>query len=121
MLNPSLNNPTNLDQVFQALADPTRRAIIERLKRGPASVSELAQPFSMSLSAVVQHIQLLEASGLIESEKLGRVRTCRLDRAKLDAALTWIELGRGGANDPPDPQTDTLTEQPVRQGVFCLD
>ncbi|HEX5333958.1 MAG TPA: metalloregulator ArsR/SmtB family transcription factor [Cellulomonas sp.] len=76
--------------MFQALADPSRRSMVERLSRGPASVSELALPFSMSLPAVVQHLQVLEASGLVRSEKIGRVRTCRLEPTSLDAAQHWI-------------------------------
>lgn len=80
--------------MFQALADPSRRAIVERLCRGPASVSELAAPFSMSLPAVVQHLQVLEASGLVQSEKTGRVRTCRIEPAALRAAETWIHERR---------------------------
>ena len=83
-----------LDQTFQALADPTRRAMIERLGRGPASVTELAQPFAMSLPAVVQHLQLLEASGLVRSEKVGRVRTCRLEPAAISLAEQWINQRR---------------------------
>ena len=67
--------------MFQALADPTRRVMVERLSRGPASVSELAEPLAMSLPAVVQHLQVLEASGLVRSEKVGRVRTCRIEPA----------------------------------------
>ena len=73
-----LNESARLDLAFQALADPTRRRIVARLSRGPASVSELARPFSMSLPAVMQHLQLLEASGLVTSQKTGRVRTCRI-------------------------------------------
>jgi DNA-binding transcriptional ArsR family regulator len=79
-----------LDRVFQALADPTRRVMVERLSRGPASVSELAEPFEMSLPSIVQHLQVLEASGLIRSEKVGRVRTCRIDEATLGSAGRWI-------------------------------
>lgn len=79
-----------LDLVFQALADPSRRAMVERLTRGPASVSELAKPFTMSLPAVVQHLQVLEASGLVRSEKVGRVRTCRIEPATLRAVERWI-------------------------------
>lgn len=85
-----LNQQPNLDLMFQALADPTRRGIVERLSRGPASVSELAQPFSMSLPAVVQHLQMLEASGLVRSEKVGRVRTCRIEPEALSMAEKWI-------------------------------
>jgi len=79
-----------LDRVFQALADPARRHMVDRLSRGPASVSELARPLAMSLPAVVQHLQVLEASGLVQSEKTGRVRTCRIDPAALRTAEGWI-------------------------------
>ncbi len=73
-----LNQSDSLDPLFHALADPTRRAIVERLSRGSASVSELAQPFAMSLPAVIQHLQVLETSSLVRSEKVGRIRTCRI-------------------------------------------
>lgn len=86
-----LNSAPQLDVVFQALSDPTRRAIVERLGRGPASVSQLAQPFSMSLPAVLQHVAVLEASGLVRSEKIGRVRTCRIQDQALSTAATWIQ------------------------------
>src|SRR3954451_11376148 len=79
-----------LDLVFQALADPTRRQIVERLCRGPASVSQLAQPFQMTLPAVVQHLQVLEASGLVRSEKIGRTRTCHIETSALRTAERWI-------------------------------
>ena len=85
-----LKHEVSLDRVFQALADPTRRAIVERLVRGPASVSQLAEPFPMSLPAVVQHLQVLESSGLVCSEKVGRVRTCCIDTAALRQAEQWI-------------------------------
>jgi DNA-binding transcriptional ArsR family regulator len=85
-----LNQSPSLDLMFQALADPTRRLMVERLSRGPASVSELAQPFAMSLPAVVQHLQVLEASGLVRSEKVGRVRTCTIDSGALSLAEKWI-------------------------------
>jgi len=85
-----LNNSPSLDRAFQALADPARRGMLARLSRGPASVSELAQPFSMSLPAVLQHLQALEASGLIATEKSGRVRTCRIEPGALSAAERWI-------------------------------
>jgi DNA-binding transcriptional ArsR family regulator len=83
-----------LDRVFQALADPARRGMVERLSRGPASVSELAQPLDMSLSAVVQHLRVLEESGLVRSRKLGRVRTCRIEPAALRTAEQWIARRR---------------------------
>lgn len=76
--------------MYAALADGTRRRMVDRLSRGPASVSELAAPLAMSLPAVLQHLQVLEASGLIRSEKAGRVRTCRLEPAALQAAEQWI-------------------------------
>ena len=83
-------NDLNLDRTFQALADPVRRAVLARLSRGPASVSELAKPFSISLPAVIQHLQALEASGLVRSEKKGRVRTVQLEPNALGAAESWI-------------------------------
>jgi len=79
-----------LDSAFQALADPTRRIMVERLADGPASVSELARPLDMTLSAVVQHLAVLEASGLVRSDKVGRVRTCRIDLPALQAAERWL-------------------------------
>ncbi len=85
-----LNQSAATDRAIHALADPTRRALLARLARGPASVSELAQPMPISLPAVLQHLSVLEASGLVVSEKQGRVRTCRLDPAALTLAETWI-------------------------------
>jgi len=76
--------------MFQALADPARRGMVERLTRGPASVSELAQPLDMSLSAVVQHLAVLEASGLVRTAKVGRVRTCQIEPKALRTAEQWI-------------------------------
>ena len=89
-----LNQSPDLDLVFHALADPARRAIVERLVRGPASVSELAEPLPMSLPAVVQHLHVLEKSGLIRSEKAGRVRTCHVERKTLSTAERWIAARR---------------------------
>ena len=79
-----------LDLVFHALADSSRRQMLDRLSRDPASVSELAKPFEMTLAAVVQHLQVLEASGLVGSEKVGRVRTCHLESTALRSAEQWI-------------------------------
>src|SRR5215468_2889913 len=90
MLKLMLNYAPDLDRVFQALADPGRRLMVERLTRGPASVSELGRPLDMSLAAVLQHVQLLEASGLISSQKSGRTRTCRINPAALRSAESWI-------------------------------
>lgn len=85
-----LNNSATLDRAFQALADPVRRGMLARLSLGPATVSELARPLSMSLPAVLQHLRALESSGLVKSEKKGRVRTVRLQPNQLSAAETWI-------------------------------
>lgn len=80
--------------MFQALADPGRRMMVERLSRGPASVSELAKPMAMSLPAVVQHLQVLEASGLVSTQKVGRVRTCQIEPAALQLVEQWINERR---------------------------
>ena len=103
-----------LDEVFDALADPTRRAIVERLVRGPASVSELAAPFPMSLSAVGQHLQQLEASGLVQSSKVGRVRTVRLIPETLATAERWFAQHRAHWEQRFDRLGDLL-EQETRQ------
>jgi DNA-binding transcriptional ArsR family regulator len=79
-----------LDLAFQALADPSRRAMVDRLAQGPATVSELAGPLAMSLPGVMQHLKVLEASGLVVSEKVGRVRTCRIEPQALTQAERWI-------------------------------
>src|ERR1700746_1540425 len=94
MVNQSALLEPRLDQVFHALADPSRRQMVDRLTLGPASVSELAQPLAMSLPAVVQHLQVLEASGLVRSEKVGRVRTCRIEPQALSLAEQWINERR---------------------------
>ena len=85
-----LNQSPGLDRMFHALADPARRAMVERLSRGPAPVSDLARPLPMSLPAAMQHLSVLEAAGLVRSEKTGRVRTCTLDTAALSQAERWI-------------------------------
>jgi DNA-binding transcriptional ArsR family regulator len=79
-----------VDRVFHALGDPTRRAIVEKLSEGPISVSRLAEPLGITLAAVVQHLQLLEECGLVQTEKVGRVRTCRIEPAGLSVAAQWI-------------------------------
>jgi DNA-binding transcriptional ArsR family regulator len=79
-----------LDLAFQALADPSRRAMVDRLVQSPATVSELAKPLAMSLPGVMQHLAVLEASGLVVSEKIGRSRTCRIEPAMLSQAERWI-------------------------------
>lgn len=110
-----LNQSTALDSVFHALADPARRVMVDRLTRGPASVSELARPLDMTLSAVVQHLAVLEDSGLVRSEKVGRVRTCKIEPKALRGAERWIaerrttwerrldRLGEYLARNPDEP------------------
>jgi DNA-binding transcriptional ArsR family regulator len=89
-----LNQSSDLDLLFHALADPARRAMVERLSRGPAPVSELARPLPMSLPAAMQHLGVLEAAGLVRSEKLGRVRTCAIESKALSQAEQWINARR---------------------------
>src|ERR1044071_6724348 len=80
----------DIDRIFHALGDPTRRALMEKLSEGPISVSRLAEPLDITLAAVVQHLQILEDSGLVQTEKVGRVRTCRIEPVGLSAAAEWI-------------------------------
>ncbi|HEY1448396.1 MAG TPA: metalloregulator ArsR/SmtB family transcription factor [Caulobacteraceae bacterium] len=101
-----------LDLTFQALADPARRGMLERLSRGPASVSELARPLPMSLSAVVQHLRVLEASGLVTTVKAGRVRTCQIAPEALSAAERWINARRTAWEQRLDRLGDYLAEHP---------
>jgi DNA-binding transcriptional ArsR family regulator len=106
-----------VDTIFQALGDPTRRALLERLGGGPLSVSQLAAPLHVSLAAVVQHLQVLEQCGLVQTEKVGRVRTCAIAPGGLDAAIGWLQERRTPAErrldrlasvleaaDRPDPR-----------------
>jgi DNA-binding transcriptional ArsR family regulator len=85
-----LTQRVQVDRVFHALGDPTRRAMIEKLSEGPVSVSKLAKPLAITLAAVVQHLQILEKSGLVRTEKVGRVRTCRVEPKGLTVAERWI-------------------------------
>ena len=98
-----------LDRMFHALADGTRRAMIERLARGPASVSDLAGPFDMTLPAVVQHLAVLESAGIVTSQKIGRVRTVQLAPEALTAAGNWIGEQRMPAERQLDRLGDLLT------------
>ena len=107
-----VNQIAQLDDVYHALADPTRRAMVEMLSQRPASVSELARPHAMSLPAVVQHLRVLEASGLVRSEKVGRVRTCRIDPAVLKSAEHWISERRTSWERRLDRLGDYLAEHP---------
>jgi DNA-binding transcriptional ArsR family regulator len=86
----------SLDLMYAALSDGSRRTMVDRLSRGPATVKQLAEPLTMSLPAVLQHLRVLEESGLVRSEKVGRVRTCRLQPAALQAAEQWIADRRAG-------------------------
>jgi DNA-binding transcriptional ArsR family regulator len=88
--------PEDLDAVFHALSDPSRRSMVERLTRGPATVTDLAEPLPMSMPAVLQHLQVLEQSGLVRSHKVGRVRTCSIEVEALQPVRHWIEERRAG-------------------------
>lgn len=100
------------DQVFRALADPSRRSMIERLSSGPASVTQLAQPLDMSLAAVVQHLGVLEDAGIVSSQKVGRIRTCRLVPAGLRQAEDWFVAQRSEWERRLDRLGDVLAEAP---------
>lgn len=103
--------PPPVDLLFGALADPTRRTMVERLSRGPASVSELARPLPMSLPAVVQHLHVLEDSGLVRSEKVGRVRTCHIEPAALRLTEQWVAERRKSWEERLDRLGEYLAEQ----------
>jgi DNA-binding transcriptional ArsR family regulator len=110
-----LNQSLAADPVFHALADPTRRSIVERLSRGAASVSELARPLRISLPAVLQHLRVLERSGLVRTEKVGRVRTCHIEPAALNTAEQWIVARRTDWEQRLDRLGDYLEQQAVQQ------
>jgi DNA-binding transcriptional ArsR family regulator len=100
----------NIDRVFHALGDPTRRAIVEKLSQGPISVSRLAAPLAITLAAVIQHLQILEQSGLVHTEKAGRVRTCRIEPGSLSAAEQWFADRRSEWERRLDRLADFLAE-----------
>ena len=104
-----------LDRMFHALSDPSRRAIVARLSEGPASVSTLAAPLPMSLAAVGQHVRVLHDSGLVRTEKVGRVRTCRLEPAAMRSAERWIGQHRGRWEQRFDRLGGVLAELEHRQ------
>ena len=106
-----LNQTADLDRVFQALADPGRRLMVERLTEGPASVSELGRPLAMSLAAILQHVQVLEASGLVRSQKTGRTRTCSINPAALRSAERWMSERRTICERRLDRLGDYLAER----------
>jgi DNA-binding transcriptional ArsR family regulator len=101
----------DVDGVFHALGDPSRRAIMEKLSHGPISVSRLAEPLNITLAAVVQHLQVLEESGLVQTEKVGRVRTCRVEPAGLSVAQQWIADRRSMWERQLDRLADLLAEE----------
>ena len=110
MLKQMLYQSPALDLMFHALADPSRRLMLDRLTAGPATVSDLARPFAMSLPAVVQHLKVLEASGLVASQKVGRVRTCHVETGALRAAEQWINERRTTWERRLDRLGDILAE-----------
>ncbi len=101
---------TPLDDVYAALANPARRRMAERLARGPATVSELAEPLPLTLAAALQHVAVLEASGVVRTEKVGRARVCRLDDEVLGLAETWIHERRSSMSRALDRLGDLLAE-----------
>lgn len=111
---------TALDAAFHALADPTRRAVIGRLTRGPAAVKELAEPFAMGLPSFMKHLRVLEKDGLISSEKVGRVRTCRVNTERLAAAESWLteqrELWQGRTDRLADYVENQMPGSPEDAG-----
>jgi len=111
-----LNHQPVLDRAFQALADPTRRAMVERLAHGSTSVSELARPFGLSLPGVLQHLAVLERSGLVTSKKVGRVRTCRIEPAALGQVEAWIHARRTEWERRLDRLGDHLDELQAKGG-----
>jgi DNA-binding transcriptional ArsR family regulator len=100
-----------LERVFHALGDPTRRAIVEKLSEGPISVSQLAAPLQITLAAVVQHLQVLEESGLVNTEKVGRIRTCRIEPEGLSVVEQWIAARRSMWERRFDRLADLLSEE----------
>ncbi len=105
-----LNQCRPVDGVFRALGDPTRRGMVERLGEGPATVSQLAQPLDITLSAVVQHLAVLEAAELVRSEKVGRIRTCRLEPVGLRLAADWFAGQRAAWERRLDRLGEVLAE-----------
>lgn len=100
-----------IDRIFHALGDPTRRAIVEKLSQGPVSVSTIAEPLAMSLAAVAQHLQVLEACGLVRTQKTGRVRTCSIEPGGLSAVETWIRNCRTAWERRLDRLGELLAEE----------
>lgn len=101
-----------IHRIFHALGDPTRRALVERLSETPVTVSQLAEPLAITLAAVVQHLQILEESGLVRTEKIGRVRTCRIEPKGFSVMEQWIQDRRAAWERRFDRLTDFLAEEP---------
>ena len=99
---------TSVDRTFAALADPTRRGVLERLGRGSATISELAQPFGMSLTGMKKHVRVLEEARLVSTAKVGRARLCHLGPRRLDDVRDWVEIYRQMVNDQLDRFGDLL-------------
>lgn len=108
-------NHSQIDTTFRALAEPTRRAMLERLSFGPASVSDLARPFDMTLAAVVQHLQILEQAGIVKTEKVGRVRTCSIAPGGLDGVADWINARRAVVERQLDRLGQVLDEMAAEE------
>jgi DNA-binding transcriptional ArsR family regulator len=106
---------SSIDDCFRALAEPARRAIVERLSDGPTNVSELARPFDLTLAAVVQHVQVLEKCGLITSEKIGRTRVCRIDPRGFELVSSWIEHRRSLVERQLDRLGEFLASEAARE------
>lgn len=115
-----LNQHAGLDVLFHALADPARRAMVERLAQGPAAVSDLARPLPMSLPAVMQHLGVLEAAGLVRSEKIGRVRTCAIEPDAFQLIEQWLTARRSEWEqrlDRLDDYVQTLENEGENDGI----
>jgi DNA-binding transcriptional ArsR family regulator len=104
------NQGASIDRVFHALGDPTRRVILEKVSEGPISVSSLAKPLAITLAAVIQHLQVLEKSGLVHTTKVGRVRTCHIEAKGLSVAEGWISDRRSLWERRLDRLGDVLAE-----------
>jgi DNA-binding transcriptional ArsR family regulator len=109
------NQSLQLDHLFQALADPTRRAMVERLSRGPAGVSELARPLPMSLPSAMQHLDMLVTAGLVRSEKVGRVRTCTIEPQAFGLFDQWMNARRAEWNTRFDQLGDYVRELEAKE------
>ncbi|MBL3559091.1 MULTISPECIES: ArsR/SmtB family transcription factor [Marinobacter] len=110
---------TSLDQAFHALSDPTRRAVIQRLIGGPATVKQLSEPFSMGLPSFMKHIKVLEKSGLISSQKTGRTRTCQIEPIQLTAAEKWLSEQRAIWEDRTDRLADYAESLAAKEHMKC--